>query len=343
MLTREDTVTAKGLAVCLMLVHHLYPWKDRMTHHNFYVPLLVVYDLENHLGHFAKICVSMFLFLSGYGLYLGYKSRGVSSLGGYVVGKVGAFYRLYWLNFVFFVPLGLLFFRDVTLFGSRELRYTLDGGLLVKNFLGIASSFNDEWWFAGLYLTLLMTLYPLYMILLENLTPLFILVTVGLYVLGFSHTGLNHVLHWQFSMGIGMFTAKHRKHLASLRPFLASLGVPALAASAFAIGFSRHFFSKSSLDFLLAPLLLVIAVELLAHFGRLRTSFACLGRYSFHIWLCHSFFCYYYFQDAVYFLRYSPAVFFVLLIFSLFAAVLLERSRKSLELLLQKPQPLASP
>lgn len=68
----------KGIAIILMLIHHLFAYPIRIS------PDIPVYhivnsvDLEMYLGLFGKICVSMFLFLSGYGFSL--KKKSVVSL-----------------------------------------------------------------------------------------------------------------------------------------------------------------------------------------------------------------------------------------------------------------------
>ena len=67
--TRVDTKSAKGVAVLLMLVHHLYAFPQyvpggslRSVITAFGVPLPMI------LGEFGKICVSIFFFLGGYGM-----------------------------------------------------------------------------------------------------------------------------------------------------------------------------------------------------------------------------------------------------------------------------------
>lgn len=37
--TKEKTNIAKGVAICLMLVHHLYAFSDRLLDGNTYIPV----------------------------------------------------------------------------------------------------------------------------------------------------------------------------------------------------------------------------------------------------------------------------------------------------------------
>lgn len=57
-ITIEDTSAVKGIAIIAMLVHHLF------YQHPEYG--MIIYQL----GLVGKICVALFLFLSGYGLTL---------------------------------------------------------------------------------------------------------------------------------------------------------------------------------------------------------------------------------------------------------------------------------
>ncbi len=71
MFTRENTKQVKGIAILLMLVHHLYTFADRIPYgleiaSQYYISGM---ELTVIIGSFGKICVSIFMFLGGYGLY----------------------------------------------------------------------------------------------------------------------------------------------------------------------------------------------------------------------------------------------------------------------------------
>jgi len=109
--TKDQTNIAKGVAICLMLAVHLYPIdseKYRLLNNNYYIPLIPIFDIEENIGAFGRICISMFLFLSGYGMLIGYKKYGKTALQ-YSLKKLIDFYKVYWLYFLIFIPIGLLF------------------------------------------------------------------------------------------------------------------------------------------------------------------------------------------------------------------------------------------
>ena len=68
--TKQDTKIIKGAAICFMLFHHLFAFPERVTEGTF---VSLWYFNETNLavclGAFGRICVPIFTFLSGYGIY----------------------------------------------------------------------------------------------------------------------------------------------------------------------------------------------------------------------------------------------------------------------------------
>ena len=68
MLTRENTKQLKGLAILLMLVHHLFAFYDRIPFgleltHNFILNETII----SLIGKFGQMCVPIFMFLGEIG------------------------------------------------------------------------------------------------------------------------------------------------------------------------------------------------------------------------------------------------------------------------------------
>jgi hypothetical protein len=55
--TKEETNIAKGAAIILMLVRHLFYFSDRILNGNSYIPLIPFLNLEVRIGFFGNICV----------------------------------------------------------------------------------------------------------------------------------------------------------------------------------------------------------------------------------------------------------------------------------------------
>lgn len=312
--TRNDTLIAKGIAISLMLIHHLYAFKHRILDDNSYIPILVVFDLEKYVGEFGKICVSVFLFLSGYGLFLS-ASNYRRNIYIFCIKKLKDFYLTYWIYFLIFVPLGLFIFNDVTHFNSNVLRYKLDIEIILKNWFGFSASFNDEWWFVKLYIAILILFYPLYFTLLNRHEKIVIVISLILFSVSKFIGFIGFYFFWQLPFMVGIFFAKHKLFEKELFNYLDKLNV--IWVVLFCMCFIIRFKFNADIDFMLAPFFIYFTIRL-AKTIKTTKLLKSLGRYSFPIWLIHSFFCYYYFQDLIYYPKYSLIV-FILLAFCSFA------------------------
>ncbi|WP_222422519.1 acyltransferase family protein, partial [Yersinia rohdei] len=67
--TKKETNYIKGIAIILMLMHHLFAFPDRIPHDANIINSLpfIGANVDNYLANFGKICVAIFLFISGYG------------------------------------------------------------------------------------------------------------------------------------------------------------------------------------------------------------------------------------------------------------------------------------
>lgn len=145
-LSITDTQILKGIAILLLLCHHcLYRgegYNDTYIH---------CYPIFKSLGVFCKLCVSAFVFLSGYGL----SKVAIINNG---IGNPLQFYRKryvklmmnYWFIWLLFVPMGVLLFNRTfpEVYGPH---FILKG---VVDFLGMYQAvyaspygYNDTWWF----------------------------------------------------------------------------------------------------------------------------------------------------------------------------------------------------
>jgi uncharacterized membrane protein len=89
--TKEKTNIAKGIAICLMIAFHLYTFEERLINGNTFIPTIPFFNAEHYLGNFGNICVSIFLFLSGYGMYLG-SQKSPNNVFNYAIAKLKDLY-----------------------------------------------------------------------------------------------------------------------------------------------------------------------------------------------------------------------------------------------------------
>lgn len=144
----------KGIAICAMLFYHLF-----FEHPEFG-------DCIWRVSHIGKVCVSIFLFLSGYGLATQYKNNFYTiSLPRNFIGKFFIttrflckrfikFYLSYWVIFFSTLSLGVFLFHR-----PLQEAYGNDSSILVclmKDFFALQryNSYNITWWFNHLILSL---------------------------------------------------------------------------------------------------------------------------------------------------------------------------------------------
>ncbi len=142
-LSLNDTHTLKGIALLLLLCHHLF--YSSGVFDDWYIgqiPIVQTFGMQ------SKLCVAIFVFLSGYGLM-----SGAVKTGG--IPNIMAFYRKryvklmvnFWIIWLLFVPVGVLLF-------NRTFSEVYGGHYILRVFsdlLGICStsSYNPTWWFYG--------------------------------------------------------------------------------------------------------------------------------------------------------------------------------------------------
>lgn len=131
-ITREQSKIIQGIAILMMVMHHLWGWPIR-------TPEIQLNHLEEFLGQACKICVSMYIFITGYGL-----SKKMGG-GRYILGKILKTYTLYWKVFVIFVTIGLAIGY-----------YSFDIKECILNFTAVDVSYNREWWYIFTYINFLL-------------------------------------------------------------------------------------------------------------------------------------------------------------------------------------------
>ena len=324
-LTKQETQIAKGVAICLIFIHHLFAFKGRMVDGNTYIPLFLHYDVELYIGKFGRLSVAIFLFLSGFG-FLKSLERNPSALKA-IFFKVVRFYRVYWSYLLIFVPIGFLFFNQVKIFNSNNPRYAIDTLIFLKNFFGLSSSYNPEWWFVNLYLAILVLLLPLFKLIIDRSDIVLVLLSIALYGLSLRIHVFSNLFFWQLSFAVGMIVSKHENKFEEICGKLFSLNIFYILSFMVGIFIFRFRFNKCDADFLIAPLFVFVSISLSR---RIRTDkvLELLGKYSFQMWLVHSFYCYYFFQSFIYAPKYSPLIFGLLTLCSLSTAMLVENSKK---------------
>lgn len=158
---KNDTKALKGIAIIMMLFHHLAGFSERFpVGFEGFVSKWAKFVDDGYLHTFAlnsKFCVSIFFFLGGYGMYKRW-SKGNFNL----LNTIMELMKKFWKVFVIFTPAAFIFFKRVGE-GTNYLcsRYVIENWRdfitnVLGNFILLNCSINFEWWFLPYYICVLM-------------------------------------------------------------------------------------------------------------------------------------------------------------------------------------------
>lgn len=137
---KRQTNIAKGVGLLLLLWHHLF--YNTPEKYSLFISLFIYKSIpiESFIADFCKVCVAIFLILSGYGLtksYEKYNSAFVGKENGikhilkrdtiYIKNRWLQLMSNYWFVFIIFVPISYFFGRKFYLYyGTNPLNYLFD-------------------------------------------------------------------------------------------------------------------------------------------------------------------------------------------------------------------------
>ena len=331
-LSSKDTGIIKGVAICLMLWHHLF--------------LNALYSGESSsvvfMAEVGKVCVSLFLLVSGYGLACQYsklmtysknlKERFFTTIK-FIAKRYVKFYTGYWIIFLIFVLLGC-----VGMGISLESRYETDNILfpLVVDFFGFMGndSYNITWWFNRTIL-IMYVIFPFLFVLCKRFPYLFFIVTFLLVLYGdFVHFAYHGINRWLFPFCAGIIwaikipqgykiTNKHKYFLL----------LPIVLILCFVLVYFRQnrivpYFTGIAVDGLLALVISILVIVLIRNLPVVNNVFSFLGKHSANVYMVHTFLFSYWFPQFIYAPKYAILIFLLLLSCSLAISIVLEFIKK---------------
>ncbi len=362
MFTREDTKAVKGLAVLMMLFHHLAAFPERMPpEFEGFQSLWPDFTEKRYLiilGTSCRLCVAIFYFVGGYGMYKRWSKNKY-----HLVTSIAALYKSYWKVFAVFVPIAFIFFqRKGEGFLPNYQRYAVTDtkeliSMILANFLGLTDSINSEWWFLAAYLCV-MPMGLLFCIVTKKnksfTVDMFWVLIIDILVRNvfsdipnieaFSNLGGNFFYSHFLNMAgtspffAGIVFAKHDK-LELCKKYLMRYRISSLIGLSGCLGvlYVRSFILGEYIEIIHAAAFTVFASVLLDSIRPAKKLMCFFGRYSTEMWLIHSFFCFHFCEMAklVYITRSVWVDFLILTGLTIGSALLLEQLYK----LLSKLQP----
>lgn len=338
-LTLGDTNVIKCIAVCAMVIHHLFA----ELHPGFGGEL-------RYFSIVCKSCVSMFLFVSGYGLSVQFskllnssaadtlKVRAVSTIK-FMLKRFAKFYLNYWTVFVVVVPVGVFVFGR-----TLGTAYGTDSNVLGNlglDFLAVNGykSYNMAWWFNKLIVVAYMLFPLLYkafcskpmgiavlalffvwphnaMIVLDILTPeaqdVFIAFVFGM-LLAKNSERTNCFLNKfnSYSIMLGFILVTFGFCLLNIHPYI-------------------PFFYGIDTNPYIAVFVVYSVVSIRRVFSLKSRAFLFIGRHATNIYLLHTFVMGYFFQDFIYGINQPLLMFLAVMGITLGLSIVLEFAKSKL-------------
>ena len=344
--TKQDSKSLKAIAVILMLVHHCF--RNPQTLIEYKVVTIIGLNNLTYLADFCKICVSIFAFVSGYGLFLVfnkmYENHEYSLKN--ILKQVGIRYiklmRDYWfVTLASYVILQFFLGKTYTCFfdGKTLLEGTFQ---IILNFLGFddmvgfSNDFNGAWWYMS-FAILLVVFAPIVAILIKKsrlsiiLLFLFVIIFPRLFLIRDNAT--THYYQFTFIYVLGAYCA-HTNLLGRIKKLFFHID---------------NSYLKRMVLFILMTLVMIISYELRSVlsfkyyfdivWGIVPFVFILymylyflpyvykigdfIGNYSTYIFLIHLFVKNDFLYDFIYSLKFPIIILLILLIICIFISVIL--------------------
>ena len=337
----KDTSQAlKGVAIIMMMLHHNF--RETSLYENFQISFFPFWEADVVRVAFAcKMCVSLFAFISGYGLYLSF-NRKRGTVGQWTLERYIRTFSGYW--FIWIVSAIVTQIID-----ARFLNIFLKKGIwqgsieAIIDFLGLATLFgsgtlNGTWWYMSAAFSFIIIIALVYEKLHDRPWPVLIGSIVLIRVLFAGHadtafTGGNSVYAFLSIFLMGAVSASHNlvdRWLAVGRGSKGKIiwkGI--LEASILIVVFKAFSYININRFWELhysvfAVVVILFCVEFVTIIPGLRQILMFLGKHSMNIFCVHTFIRYNYLHDFTYSWKHFALVIIVLTLDSLLISLILE-------------------
>lgn len=317
-LSLQDTNIIKGIALIFLLWHHLFYTGD--------MPVddisIGKYPLVLTTGIWCKVCVAIFVFLSGYGLTISTeKNGGIINLWQFYKKRYMKLMINYWFIYLVFVPFGV-FVMGRTFESVYGENYTLpaivDSLGLFQSIYGNPNGYNPTWWFYGC----IFVLYAFFPLLYRFRSYWYILIPLAIVfnALAFHVTFLSPCAGYMLSFVCGMTLAANPiKYVNGGGKSIFWLFI----AFAVIAWYRLHSTHVLLWDAVISITLAILYMHTILP-GFLQKSLAFVGKHSFNIFLFHTFFFSLYFKEYIYWTTNPILIYVTLFVVCMIISVTIE-------------------
>lgn len=338
MFTKEESNFCKGIAIIAMIFHHLFYKAENYSGIAIsFFPLTE--ERINFYALFGKICVAIFVFISGYGIAFSYRKQFVykepnaREIFLFIWRRIWKLMAAYWFAFVLtliFQPLGRTIIEAYgTDLKSMVLYFMLD-------FLGVAYLFgtptlNPTWWYMTIAI-LIIVLMPMVIKLMNKMGVLTLLASCIGVIFLFNASNANTFYLFSMLLGAGCFENNLFERIENIwrtkRWGKWVKGFITIIVLGLLLSLRTNYNYFGIIDGLIAMALAVLTSVILIHIPVISTLMQCLGKYSGNMFLVHNQIYSYYFRNFIYSFGNWSIITFMLTLISFVVAVVMEVLKK---------------
>lgn len=350
--TKEHTMQMKGIAIIILLFHHCFlnaqrwatvPYEKLATTKGWgYYPISFA-PFSSHtiqyLASFSKICVAMFVFMTGYGMWVSYESqKKKTTMSNYIKKRMVTLMTGFLIIFVVTEILAIPTGRFIEVYGHdfRSVVYMIIDALGLAKLLG-TPLFCLTWWYMSLAIVLIM-IFPFVHSIMEKYQ--WVVVVASIIVpraCGFGQS--TDLFRYLLAYTLGMYFAQHDLLARIKEKFmeqnvagkLLSLIVSLIGLAVIIKCRQNAWIGWKYLDFwdgFAAMYVIVISYIHILNGKWIVKGLGFLGKHSMNIFLIHSFYRDVFFHEFTYSFYYAWLDYIVLMAISLVTSIVLEWFKK---------------
>lgn len=350
--TKEHTMQMKGIAIIILLFHHCFlnaqrwatvPYEKLATTKGWgYYPISFA-PFSSHtiqyLASFSKICVAMFVFMTGYGMWVSYESqKKKTTMSNYIKKRMVTLMTGFLIIFVVTEILAIPTGRFIEVYGHdfRSVVYMIIDALGLAKLLG-TPLFCLTWWYMSLAIVLIM-IFPFVHSIMEKYQ--WVVVVASIIVpraCGFGQS--TDLFRYLLAYTLGMYFAQHDLLARIKEKFMEqnvagkqlSLIVSLIGLAVIIKCRQNAWIGWKYLDFwdgFAAMYVIVISYIYILNGKWIVKGLGFLGKHSMNVFLIHSFYRDVFFHEFTYSFYYAWLDYIVLMAISLVTSIVLEWFKK---------------
>lgn len=350
--TKEHTMQMKGIAIIILLFHHCFlnaqrwatvPYEKLATTKGWgYYPISFA-PFSSHtiqyLASFSKICVAMFVFMTGYGMWVSHESqKKKTTMSNYIKKRMVTLMTGFLIIFVVTEVLAIPTGRFIEVYGHdfRSVVYMIIDALGLAKLLG-TPLFCLTWWYMSLAIVLIM-IFPFVHSIMEKYQ--WVVVVASIIVpraCGFGQS--TDLFRYLLAYTLGMYFAQHDLLARIKEKFmeqnvegkLLSLIVSLIGLAVIIKCRQNAWIGWKYLDFwdgFAAMYVIIISYIYILNGKWIVKGLGFLGKHSMNIFLIHSFYRDVFFHEFTYSFYYAWLDYIVLMAISLVTSIVLEWFKK---------------